>query len=82
VLAQDLFLPKQKDHMKPFMFFFIVFSLAELMFSGCYYFLVGKIDKTILLGAAIYIACMITAYIGWRTNSYLEKRKALIDSLP
>ncbi len=68
--------------MKPLVFFFIVFTFAELIFSGCYYFLVRKINTTIFIGAALYLACMITAYVGWRKITYIENRKALIDSLP
>jgi len=64
-----------------FVFFFISFTLAEIMFSACYYYLAGRIDLTLILGAIIYLAMMIVAYNACRIEQYREKRKALIDSL-
>ena len=68
--------------MKPFVFFSIALTLAEIFFSACYYFLVGKITTVIIISAFIYLACIITVYIAWQAILYSEKRKALIDSLP
>ena len=67
--------------MGAFIFFFISFTLAEIVFSACYYYLVGRIDLTIILGAIIYVAMMIVAYKACRIELYREKRQALIDSL-
>jgi hypothetical protein len=65
---------------RSFIFFFIVFTLAEIFFSTCYYLLVEKIDAILILGAVLYIGCMITAYMACRVTQYHQKRKALLDS--
>jgi hypothetical protein len=64
-----------------FIFFFFSFTLAEILFSACYYYLAGRVDLTLVLGAVIYIATMLVAYAGCRAEQYREKRQALIDSL-
>ncbi|RYZ26654.1 MAG: hypothetical protein EOO10_14965 [Chitinophagaceae bacterium] len=80
-MAQDL-LQFGKGLMKPFVFFFVALTLAEIFFSTCYYFLVGRITTVIIISGLIYLACIVTVFIGWQAIMYSEKRKALIDSLP
>jgi hypothetical protein len=65
----------------PFIFFFVAFTLAEIMFSACYYYVVQRIDLTLILGLLIYIGLMVTGYTACRKELYREKRQALLDSL-
>ena len=68
--------------MKSFVFFLIVFTLAEIIFSYCYYTLAGEINSILIIGAIIYVFAVVVAYVGIRSIIYKEKRNALIDSLP
>jgi len=68
--------------MRHFIFFFILFTIAEIVFSLTYYLIAEKVDRVILLGAGVYAAGMVTGYIAYRVFRYRAKRKALIDSLP
>jgi hypothetical protein len=75
-------LPNQTPAVRHFIFFFISFTLAEIAFSSCYYFLTERIDATLLLGAILYLAVLSSAYLACRAEQYREKKQSLIDSLP
>lgn len=62
--------------------FFIIFTLAELIFTLVYYLITKKTDHTMMLGAMIYGAGMLMGYIASRIYLYNKKRKELLDSLP
>lgn len=62
--------------------FFILFTLAEIVFSALYYLLKRKLDNVMLIGAIIYAGGMIVGFIAYEVANYNKRKKELLDSLP
>ena len=67
---------------KPPVFFFVVITAAEIVFTLTYFLLTGEIDKIILIGLLIYAAAMVAGFISYRVGKYRRRKKELLDSLP
>lgn len=67
--------------MKVYVLFFIAFTLLQLLFTGCYYFLVGKVNVVMATGTAIYALGMLRAYVAYQDEKYRQKKKELLDNL-
>lgn len=67
-----------KDHL----YFFVVFTLLEISFTALYYLLVKTVDRTIVIGAALYAGAMMAGYVSYRNVLYRKQRKDLLDALP
>lgn len=68
--------------MKVYILFFITFTLMQLLFTSCYFLLVGKVNLTMVTGTAIYFTGMLRAYVAYQEQKYQQKKRELLDSLP
>ncbi len=82
VISANTFRFPVQQIMKVYSWFFIIISLAELVFSAGYVLLRMKWDKILLWGFLIYLIAMMAGYISLRIERYNKKKKALLDSLP
>jgi len=62
--------------------FFIILTLAQLVFTITWFLFVKKLDRVILISSLIYAAGMLTGFITYQVEKYRRKRKELIDRLP
>lgn len=67
---------------KIYFYLFCILTMAEILFTLSYYFITKKTDNIILLGAIIYAGSMIIAFITYKVEKYMMKRKELMDALP
>ena len=82
VISANTFRFPVQQIMKVYSWFFIIISLAELVFSAGYVLLRMKWDKILLWGFLIYLIAMMAGYISLRIERYNKKEKAMLDSLP
>ena len=82
VISANTFRFPVQQIMKVYSWFFIIISLAELVFSAGYVLLRMKWDKILLWGFLIYLIAMMAGYISLRIERYNKKNKAMLDSLP
>lgn len=68
--------------MKIYKSFFIILTLAQLVFTITWFFFLKKIDRVILLGSIIYAGGMLIGYIAYEVEKYRNRKKELIDDLP
>lgn len=61
---------------------FITLTIAQLVFTLTWLFLLRKFDRVILLSSMIYAAGMFISYITFEVEKYRFKRNELIKSLP
>jgi hypothetical protein len=62
--------------------FFIILTLAQLVFTITWFLFVKKLDRVILLSSLIYAAGMLIGFISYEVEKYRRKRKEMIDNLP
>lgn len=62
--------------------FFLLFTLAEVVFTLVYYLIRRSFDNVLLTGGILYIGGMIVGYVAYRVAAYRRRRKKLLDQLP
>jgi hypothetical protein len=68
--------------MKIYTWFFVLITLAQLVFTITWFLFVKRLDRIIILSSLIYAAVMIIGYITYEIEKYRNKKKELIDNLP
>jgi hypothetical protein len=68
--------------MKLYLWFFIILTLAEMVFTLSWFLFIKKLDRIILTGLIIYSAAMIIGYITYQIDKYRKHKKELMDALP
>jgi hypothetical protein len=64
-----------------YILFLFLLSLAELIFTGVYYFLTGRFDGVPLAGLALYAGCMVTVISSYQVEKYQAERRELLEGL-
>ena len=68
--------------MKMYIWFFILITIAQTIFSVTWFLFTRKMDRVIILSSVIYAAVMIVGYIAYEVVKYRRRSKKLIDDLP
>lgn len=68
--------------MKIYTWFFVLLTLAEMVFTGAWFLFTRRMDRVVLLGLIIYAAVMLVGYIAFEVEKYRRRKKELIDHLP
>lgn len=67
--------------MKDYIWFFILFTVLQLLLATGYFILVKNIDVTLIAGTAIYVGGMCCAFLACQAARYKLRRKELIENL-
>jgi hypothetical protein len=67
---------------KIYKWFFIILTIAQLVFAVVWLFFLRKFDHVILLSSAIYAGSLFIGYIAFEVEKYRRRKKELIDNLP
>lgn len=67
--------------MKEYIYFFVLFTFLEVIFSTLYFLLVKTVDMRMLIGAGIYTLGMLSGYACYKEERYRQQRQALLDAL-
>jgi hypothetical protein len=68
--------------MKTYWLFFVVFTLAEVIFSALYWSVFKQADVFLFAGFVIYLSGMASGIIGYRLAKYEKLKRELIESIP
>lgn len=68
--------------MKIYKWFFILLSLAQMVFTTAWFLFIKKMDRVIVISSGIYTAGMLIGYIAYEVEKYRKRKKELMDSLP
>ena len=67
---------------KIYKWFFVILSLAQLVFVIVWFLFIKKLDRVIVLSSIIYSGSIIIGYISYEVTKYRKRKKELIDRLP
>jgi hypothetical protein len=67
---------------KVYKWFFVVLTLAQLVFTLAWLLLLRHIDRVIILSFLIYIGAILIGYISYEVERYRRRKKELLDNLP
>lgn len=68
--------------MKIYKWFFVILTLAQLVFTITWFLFIKKMDRVIILSSMIYGGSMLIGYIAFEIERYRKRKKELIDQLP
>ncbi|HEY6953730.1 MAG TPA: hypothetical protein VI385_00730 [Flavisolibacter sp.] len=68
--------------MKIYKWFFVLFTLAQLVFTVMWLLIRKHLDRVVLLSSTIYAGGMIIGYISYEVGKYQQRKKELLDNLP
>lgn len=68
--------------MKIYTWFFVLLTLAQLVFATAWFLFLKKIDRVILLSSLIYAGVMIVGYISYEVEKYRKRKRELLKDLP
>lgn len=68
--------------MKIYKWFFLVLTLAQMVFTLIWFLFMKRFDRVILLSSLIYGGVMIIGYAAFEVERYRRRRKQLMDDLP
>ena len=68
--------------MKIYKWFFVLFTLAQLVFTVMWLLIRKHLDRVVLLSSTIYAGGMIIGYISYEVVKYQQRKKELLDDLP
>lgn len=68
--------------MKIYKWFFIILTLAQMVFTVTWLLFIKKMDRVIIFSSMIYAGCMLAGYISYEVEKYRRRKKELIDDLP
>ncbi|MGZ3852732.1 MAG: hypothetical protein ACXVBX_08080 [Flavisolibacter sp.] len=68
--------------MKIYKWFFVLFTLAQLVFALVWLLVRKHFDRVILLSSTIYAGGMIIGYVSYEVGKYQQHKKELLDNLP
>lgn len=62
--------------------FFVLFTLAQLVFTLMWFLIRRHLDRVVLLSSTIYAGGMIIGYVSYEVGKYQQRKKELLDNLP
>ena len=68
--------------MKIYKWFFIILTLAQMVFTITWFLFIKKLDRVIILSSIIYAGCLLIGYITYEIEKYRKRKKELINNLP
>jgi hypothetical protein len=67
---------------KIYKWFFVVLTVAQMVFTLTWFFFTKRLDHVIILSSLIYAAAMLIGYIAYEVEKYQKRKKELLDRLP
>jgi hypothetical protein len=68
--------------MKLYTWFFVLITLAQIVFSLTWFLFTKKLDRVLLLSLIIYAGVMIAGYMSYEVEKYRKRKRELMDDLP
>jgi len=67
---------------KIYKWFFIILTLAQLVFTLTWFLIIKKLDHVIIVSCMIYAGGIIIGYISYEIEKYRKQKRELLDNLP
>jgi hypothetical protein len=67
---------------KIYKWFFILLTLAQVVFTLAWLLLIKHFDRVIILSSTIYAGAMVIGYLSYGVGKYRSRKKELLNRLP
>jgi hypothetical protein len=67
---------------KIYKWFFILLTLAQVVFTLAWLLLIKHFDRVIILSSTIYAGAMMIGYLSYEVGKYRSRKKELLNRLP
>jgi hypothetical protein len=67
---------------KIYKWFFILLTLAQVVFTLAWLLLIKHFDRVIILSSTIYAGAMVIGYLSYEVGKYRSRKKELLNRLP